>query len=59
MTVAIRSHCGLGLVAAKAVTDRVLDGNVVRVQTKNAETAAKLVEELTQLGAIAAVEPAK
>ena len=58
MTQILREHCGLELAAAKSVTDRVLDGKVVEVQTPTLQVAQQLASELIKLDADAAVGPA-
>ena len=53
MTQAIRRPTGMGLAAAKGLTDRVLDGAVVEIDTPSRESARDLAKELESLGAIA------
>jgi hypothetical protein len=55
MTEALRTRCDLGLAQAKSVTDRVLAGEVVALQAPDSDTAHRLVAELTELGADAAI----
>jgi len=51
----VRAASGLGLVDGKRITDGVLSGNVQRVSVPSAETALRLVHELIEIGAIAAI----
>ncbi len=56
MTQSLQAHAGLGVAAAKVVTDRVLDGQTVAVTLLDAATAAALARELDALGATCHVE---
>lgn len=57
MTDALRRHAGLGLAAAKAVTDGVLEGRPADVDVPSAGAAVALVAELEALGALAEIAP--
>jgi hypothetical protein len=51
----VRAASGLGLVDGKRVTDGVLSGDVQHVLVPSAEIAQRLVNELAEIGAVAAV----
>lgn len=53
MTRTLRRHLGLGLAAARAIADQVLDGAAVTLEVPDESVARVLVQELTALGAIA------
>ncbi len=53
----IRDHLGLGLAAAKALTDRVFAGEEVALEPQDAHAALALRDALERLGADAVVEP--
>lgn len=55
MTLVVRRLAQLRLGRAKAVTDRVLDGEVVDVEVDDARAAQDLAQELQALGAVAEV----
>lgn len=55
MTRALQEHAGLGLGAAKSVTDAILDGEVVDVPCASEEIATALADRLAGLGAIVEV----
>jgi ribosomal protein L7/L12 len=57
MTEAIRHFAGLGLADAKRVTDDVLEGRSVVVSCSSSAMAAALATRLTELGAVAQVDP--
>jgi ribosomal protein L7/L12 len=57
MTEALREHADLGLADAKAITDRVLDGQTATVKVASDEAAAALINRLEQLGATAQRAP--
>jgi len=52
-TQALQTHCGLGLVAAKEVTDAMLDRKYPTVSMQSPESARALVVELAALGVVA------
>ena len=54
-TKTVRAAIGLGLAEGKAVTDAVLRGEAQRIVIPDDLAAQRLVDELTQLGAIASV----
>ena len=56
MTRAIQNRAGLGLAAAKRVTDDVLDGGTVTVALTDIASARTLAHELEALGATCHVE---
>jgi SHS2 domain-containing protein len=61
MTHALQEHAALGLAAAKAVTDRVLERKAVEVTLPSRQQAEVLADTLRALGAECAVidpEPA-
>ena len=55
MTQALQAHADVGLAAAKAITDRVLEGQHVFVELSAREAAERLAAALETLGAVAAV----
>jgi ribosomal protein L7/L12 len=55
MTKVLRRSAGLDLAAAKRLTDRVLDGEVVELRFRDGDAARKCAVELEALGAIAEV----
>ena len=56
MTKILRSKSGLGLKESKAVTDAVLDGEVIDLEIEDSEIAKELAAELTKIGAIVKIE---
>ena len=55
MTKLLQARLGLGLAAATAATDRVLDGEAVTLSAPTAAAAHHVAAELTRLGAVADV----
>ena len=55
VTLVVQRLAQLRLGAAKSVTDRVLDGEVVDVEVDDARAAQELAQELQALGAVAEV----
>ena len=51
----VRAASGLGLVDGKRVTDGVMTGNIQRIPGPSIERAQRLVRDLTEIGAVAAV----
>jgi len=56
LTEALHNHAGLGLAAAKDVTDRVLAGESVKVSVQSLEAAETLSTRLESLGALSRVQ---
>lgn len=54
----LQAHAGLGLAAAKGVTDGILDGRVQIVHLPSESAAETLVSALKGIGASAHVAPA-
>ncbi|HEY0018257.1 MAG TPA: hypothetical protein VGC13_18220 [Longimicrobium sp.] len=56
MTLTIRDETGMGLGAAKSITDEVLEGRAAAVPVRNWGAAIRLAEALEALGAEARPE---
>ena len=52
----IRKYTGYGLAEGKRCTDDVLDGKEVVISNLTEEAARKLLEEVTEIGVVAAIE---